>query len=69
MQERSCQLDEIFALVFADGHAERQFVEDIAVNRGFDLRAFESVDDAVEWVCEDRLPGSAPHGPVGDIGV
>lgn len=53
MQQRSCQHNERFALVFPDGHAERQFAEDVAVNRGFNLRTFESVDGAVQWLCED----------------
>ncbi len=52
MRQRSCQYHERFALVFPEGHVEQQFVEDIASNRGFNLRTFYAINEAIAWLSD-----------------
>jgi hypothetical protein len=42
------------AFVREDLTEEDRFFENVAVNRGFELRAFDSVEKAVEWLVQGR---------------
>jgi hypothetical protein len=38
------------ALVYAGNLAEHNFMETVAVNRGYQLRVFDKMDKALEWI-------------------
>jgi len=38
------------ALVYAGNLSEHKFMENVAVNRGYQLRVFDRMDEALEWL-------------------
>ena len=44
------QLQQKIALVYSDDISEHKFLETIAVNRGYQLRIFNKMNEAIEWL-------------------
>jgi hypothetical protein len=44
------QLRQKVALVYKSDVAAHKFMENVAVNRGYQLRVFDSMDDALAWL-------------------
>ena len=44
------QRQQKIALVYSSHMADHRFMENVAVNRGYDLRVFDQIDRAVEWL-------------------
>ncbi len=47
-----------FAIVTDSEYKQRRFMEDVTQNRGYHVRLFDSHDQAIRWLTEDR--GSDP---------
>ena len=41
------------ALVYSSIDVEQNFLEDVAVNKGYNLKVFEKFDEALEWLKTD----------------
>jgi len=44
------QVRQMIALVFVGDLTDHRFMETVAVNRGYQVRVFDSMDDAFEWL-------------------
>jgi hypothetical protein len=54
------------AMAYVDVNAEGDFMhfaEDVAVNRGFPVQVFSTVDDAEKWLLHEGLGDAEPHTP------
>jgi hypothetical protein len=52
------------AMAYVDVNAEGDlmyFAEDVAVNRGFPVKVFSTVDDAEKWLLHEDRKGTEPH--------
>lgn len=41
------------ALVYSSINIEQRFLEEVAVNRGYNIKVFEKIDKAIEWLKTD----------------
>jgi len=48
------QLQEIVALVYAGDLEDHKFMETVAVNRGYQLKVFDDMDEATEWLISKK---------------
>lgn len=44
------QVRQRIALVYSGDLSDPRFMENVAVNRGYQLRVFDRIDDAMEWL-------------------
>ncbi len=44
------QIEQKISLVYSENLADHKFMENVAVNRGYQLRVFEQIGKAIEWL-------------------